>query len=81
MHIKKNIDDDDLLEKKYGYCLENRSKERKRSLSNAIIVFGPQKLDSKLNSLYVKYKKNKPEYSDRLYVDKKWIRENFVKQT
>ena len=55
----------------------NRSKDRKRSLTNAIIVFGPDKLDSAINSLYVKHKNTNSDFADKLYSDKKWVREHF----
>lgn len=64
--VKINKVDDPIL-LKFGYNNNNSSDDRKYSLSNAVIILGPDNLKKKLDLLQSKY-------SETVFrIDKEWV--------
>jgi hypothetical protein len=70
--IKENKVDDPIL-LKFGYNNKNNTKERQASLSNAVIVLGPNNLKKKLDLLHSNHSENV------FKVDKEWVDGNYKK--
>lgn len=75
--LKKSVGLKKSLLDKYGYKASKKSDDRQRSLSNAVIVFGPDVLMKKLDSLYVKNKELNPDVASIYKTDKEWVKEKY----
>lgn len=64
---------------KYGYKISDDSEKRRTALRKAVVIFGPVKLIKALNSIRSENKSS--ELSIKACRDKKWIKDNYKKNT